>query len=96
MAKICKNPNCGADNPDDAKICSKCGCSFSVKDSGVQKKMDTSRQLLLAAVLFVITIAVGTGISSGDWWEFAVILHYGMMILGVISLILIIIEKLKS
>ncbi|MDR0983002.1 MAG: zinc ribbon domain-containing protein [Culturomica sp.] len=89
MAKKCKKTNCGAENPDDAKFCSKCGCPFDVELT------ESSKQWIIGGLLFILIYSVFVGISGE--WEIAMLFGFGgIVILGIICWILIGIQKLRS
>jgi hypothetical protein len=59
MAIICKNPSCGADNPDDAKVCSKCGqILYNVPKSPAAPKEDNSEKWWAVIVIILIIGAI--------------------------------------
>lgn len=78
MSKNC--PNCGCENPDEAKFCFDCGCDLQDKrkkssSDNVTKSSDSDSNnifssgkifLVLIAVVIIIGIVVIFGFGSGD------------------------------
>jgi len=57
--KICSNPKCKAENPDNAKFCSKCGKEFVIIKNDPPKKRSTSEKVIIT----IVVLALGAGLS---------------------------------